>query len=582
MRTIFRKRKDKDNEKEKSVIKSFLQKLLKFINIHDTILPNNEISERKMTMCIKRAITFVLLVMMIMTAFVPVASAKELTFADKFGLDLYIDMNGNSVTGVAEVTSLNGIDTSTQNLKLILAFYDVTDVLVSAKLSSFDTFKLSEKTGKYTVSDNIPDGAITAKLFAFDSMNTIIPLAKPAFRRVSKSLKVLAIGNSFSVDGMQYLYQIAKNAGYTNVVLGNLFVAGCSLNTHWNYAQNNTANYTYYKNTTGTWTERASSTMLYGIKDEDWDIITMQQVSGSSGVASTYTYLPNIINYVKENKTNPNAKFGWHMTWAYQGDSTHADFANYGKSQTTMYNAIVSAYRTKVLPTGVFDYLIPSGTAVQNTRTSYFGDTLTRDGYHMSIPIGRYITGLMWLEALTGAKPDKITYTPGPEIDDDMIKLFAESVDNAYKKPFEVTNSTYTKKPEINLEEDYTLLNLELTPYAYWFSTNKTELYLGIGDDFNSKFIATQKLTKEDIPVGSLIFVDAGWVYRPEGWQTLNSTNTSERPGNVTVNMVKVTDAWWGNYTVRAFNLSTSPQSDISKKTDEARAHFRIYVPKKK
>ena len=38
-----------------------------------------------------------------------------------------------------------------------------------------------------------------------------------------KSLKILAIGNSFSTDSMQYLNQIAKCAGVETIVLGNLY-----------------------------------------------------------------------------------------------------------------------------------------------------------------------------------------------------------------------------------------------------------------------------------------------------------------------------------------------------------------------
>ena len=32
-----------------------------------------------------------------------------------------------------------------------------------------------------------------------------------------------------------------------------------------------------------------------------------------------------------------------------------------------------------------------TGTAIQNMRTSYIGDNLTRDGYHLSIPMGSCI-----------------------------------------------------------------------------------------------------------------------------------------------------------------------------------------------
>ena len=38
-------------------------------------------------------------------------------------------------------------------------------------------------------------------------------------------LKILTIGNSFSVDCMEYVYQIAKAAGVEKIKLGNLFVS---------------------------------------------------------------------------------------------------------------------------------------------------------------------------------------------------------------------------------------------------------------------------------------------------------------------------------------------------------------------
>ena len=65
------------------------------------------------------------------------------------------------------------------------------------------------------------------------------------------------------------------------------------------------------------------------------------------------------------------------MTWAYQADSTHSGFNNYGKDQMTMYNAIVNAAQTKIVTNDNIEIIIPVGTAVQNVRTSYIGDTLT-------------------------------------------------------------------------------------------------------------------------------------------------------------------------------------------------------------
>lgn len=79
------------------------------------------------------------------------------------------------------------------------------------------------------------------------------------------------------------------------------------------------------------------------------------------------------------------------MTWAYQADSTHMSFPKYGSNQQTMYECIVKAVQTNVVPNESISVIIPAGTVIQNARTSYLGDTLTRDGYHLS-EFGRLIT----------------------------------------------------------------------------------------------------------------------------------------------------------------------------------------------
>jgi hypothetical protein len=68
---------------------------------------------------------------------------------------------------------------------------------------------------------------------------------------VPKSLKILAIGNSFSIDAMQYLYQIAEDAGVEEIVLGNLYIGGCSLSTHLDNSLHGNPHYDYYKNVDG-------------------------------------------------------------------------------------------------------------------------------------------------------------------------------------------------------------------------------------------------------------------------------------------------------------------------------------------
>lgn len=230
----------------------------------------------------------------------------------------------------------------------------------------------------------------------------------------SKRLKVLAIGNSFSVDGMEYLYKIADSWGVEEIVLGNLYIGGASLATHVDCIENNKNSYVYYKNTDDQWTyHNTQATVLDGLADEDWDIISIQQVSHLSGVPSSYNDdLEYLINYINENKTNNRAKIVWHMTWAYQADSTHGGFINYNNDQMEMYQAITTTVQSEILTNDHIEFVIPSGTAIQNLRTSYIGDTLTRDGYHLSLDIGRYTAGLTWFKQITGLSLNFVVYYP--------------------------------------------------------------------------------------------------------------------------------------------------------------------------
>lgn len=258
------------------------------------------------------------------------------------------------------------------------------------------------------------------------------------------TLKILAIGNSFSQDALEHLYNIAESAGFKQIVLANLYIGGCSLETHWNNAKHNLAAYSYDKNATGTWQSLENQTILHGLQDEVWDIITMQQVSGLSGIASTYdeeNRLSNLINYIHHHNTNPNLKLGWHMTWAYDEDCSKEAFAHYDNNQLTMYNAILDATKWKIVNNQVFDFIIPTGTVIQNLRTSALKDFLTRDGFHLSLGLGRYVAGLTWFTTVTDLSPELVTYVPSQEeITPQSLELIKAAVTQGVQHPFVCTN----------------------------------------------------------------------------------------------------------------------------------------------
>lgn len=262
------------------------------------------------------------------------------------------------------------------------------------------------------------------------------------------SVKILAIGNSFSVDSMQWLYDILSDMGVQDIVLGNLYIGGCTLQTHAKNVEENAEKYTYYKcskDTNGKWeTVEGKKSILYGLQDEEWDYISLQQASGQSGIPSSYEpYLTQLVDYVRRNAIQANVKLMWNMTWAYQADSTHGDFAKYANNQDVMYSAIINAVNTNIVNNDSFDFIIPCGTAVQNMRTSAIGDTLTRDGYHMNKVYGRYLLGVMWAKTITAGSLGYLSTFPesGDGISPVMLDAIKESVENAFEKPFEVTNS---------------------------------------------------------------------------------------------------------------------------------------------
>lgn len=259
-----------------------------------------------------------------------------------------------------------------------------------------------------------------------------------SFAAQTDTLKVLAIGNSFSEDAVEeHLSQLAQAEGLT-VVIGNMYIGGCSLERHVNNLRGNLPEYRYRKfDPKGSMKEINGYTLEKVLAEEDWDYISVQQVSSFSGMPETYSpWLPELVDFVKARV--PGAEIMFHMTWAYAPNSDHGAFVNYGKDQMKMYNAIVSAVWQEAPKVGI-DLIIPSGTAIQNARTSFLGNDLTRDGYHLKRHIGRYIAACTWLEAVLGVNPVGNSYCP-EGITPEECKAAQKAAHKAVKKPCKVTS----------------------------------------------------------------------------------------------------------------------------------------------
>ena len=258
-----------------------------------------------------------------------------------------------------------------------------------------------------------------------------------------KTVRILAIGNSFSQDAVeQYLHELAEAEGISTII-GNMFIGGCSLERHVKNARDNAPAYAYRKiGTDGKKREKGKMSLETVLADEDWDYVSLQQASPFSGMYETYeASLPELIEYVKA-RLPKKTKLMLHQTWANASTSRHSGFKNYNCNQLTMYQAIADAVK-KAAKANKIKIVIPSGTAIQNARTSFIGDHLNRDGYHLDVKIGRYTAACTWFERIFKHNVVGNPYTP-EGLDEARKAVAQKAAHAAVKHPYKVTDLSIT------------------------------------------------------------------------------------------------------------------------------------------
>lgn len=255
-----------------------------------------------------------------------------------------------------------------------------------------------------------------------------------------EEIKILSIGNSFSVDTMEHVANIALSLGVKSVKLGNLYIGGCSINMHFSNAENDSSSYIYYTNIGKGWNHTENFKISDAIKNENWDFISIQHGSGDGGFYSdpkSYEKLPALIKYVKS-LAGEKTKIAFNMTWVAEPTHTHHEIVSYGGDQMLTYRKIAETTQNTVLATEGIDILSPVGTAVQNARTADLPSLLTRDGYHLSYGLGRYIAGLTFFKALTGCDIEKTEWCPDGVNEKEKACALRAAL-SALENPFDIT-----------------------------------------------------------------------------------------------------------------------------------------------
>ena len=232
-------------------------------------------------------------------------------------------------------------------------------------------------------------------------------------------VKILAIGNSFSADAVeQELYGLFAAEG-KDVLIGNLYIGGCPLATHAENALSDAAAYSYRKIVDGVKTTTASTKMSSALADEDWTFISVQEGAGYHGFYnsslgsvshSMEPALTNLLGVLKEKC--PDARLVYHAPWAAKSDYTGVKFSYYNYDQELMYQMICSATKEVLAAHTEFKLFMNCMDAIQNARSSYLGDNLTRDGWHLNYSTGRYTAACLWFEKIMGKSVVGNSYHP--------------------------------------------------------------------------------------------------------------------------------------------------------------------------
>ena len=251
---------------------------------------------------------------------------------------------------------------------------------------------------------------------------------------MKKNIKILCIGNSFSVDTTRLAPVVAKDLGMENVHFGNLFIGGCPIARHWQNMQDDAPAYLYTDSRGGEWESFPDYKISDAIRLDDWDYISIQHGSsqGNSYIREEcYEHLPALVKAVRE-LASPHTKVVFNITWTGEPEYDHRDMLAHNRDQNALF-ADICQITERMTAAANIDQVVQTGTAIHNARAANLGYSLSRDGYHLSLDVGRYLAALTFLCTLAGIAPS--TVAADPELADQavLIKAAELAIANTYQ-----------------------------------------------------------------------------------------------------------------------------------------------------
>ncbi|MCC8019894.1 MAG: DUF4886 domain-containing protein [Rikenellaceae bacterium] len=238
------------------------------------------------------------------------------------------------------------------------------------------------------------------------------------------SLRVLFIGNSFTKDAVEHLPGILTAAGVDGVKMTHMYYGGRTI-PEYTDGYSTVTDYYCYRSEPGTssWSLQRGLTIRDVVLEDEWDIVSLQEHTGKSNAwswtAAEKSAIQDLIDLIKADQQS-DPKFVYIMSQAYADPSIlsygqSSVLTNNFASQAEMFQTI-TAQAQKVLAETSVEQVIPTGTVLQNLRTSSLQNhmDLTRDGYHMDYGISRYAASCAVFESILSAPLGNLTMDGNP------------------------------------------------------------------------------------------------------------------------------------------------------------------------
>ena len=254
-------------------------------------------------------------------------------------------------------------------------------------------------------------------------------------------MKILFVGNSFAEDTANHAVDIAHSMGISDVKIGVLFFGGCPIEMHYEYLMTDAAAYTYHLNEGDGWSSTPEYKISDAVRSDAWDWIVIQHGTKNGNRYTSvecYEKLTPLVCGIREMLVS-RAKFAFNLTWLGESTRQHHEILSYGADMALMRRRLEEVTREVILTNPNIDALIPTGTAIENARTSHIG-LLTRDCYHLSMDKGRYIAALSLISTLSEIDPGRVSWAPDG-VDEYAVRVAIESVRAAIESPLTVTKS---------------------------------------------------------------------------------------------------------------------------------------------